>query len=54
MNGLERMLRDIEMEVQQTRQFIGKNAFDDRVMAAMKQVPRHEFLPEELRYLAYK
>ena len=47
------MLRDIETEVELTRQFIGKAAFDDRVMGAMKQVPRHEFLPEDLRYLAY-
>ena len=53
MNDLQRMLNDIEMEVHLTRHLIGKNAFDDRVMAAMKNVPRHEFLPADLRYCAY-
>lgn len=47
------MLRDIDMEVELTRHYIGKDAFDSRVMQAMKQVPRHEFLPEDLRYMAY-
>ena len=53
MKDLQRMLNDIEMEVHLTRHLIGKNSFDDRVMAAMKQVPRHEFLPADLRYCAY-
>jgi len=26
---------------------------NDRVMTAMKKVPRHEFLPPDLRYCAY-
>ncbi|TAN66324.1 MAG: protein-L-isoaspartate(D-aspartate) O-methyltransferase [Methylobacter sp.] len=53
MNGLQRMLNDIDMEVNLTRHLTGKDSLDDRVMAAMKQVPRHEFLPADLRYLAY-
>ena len=53
MNGLQRMLNDIEMEVELTRHLTGKDALDGRVMAAMKQVPRHEFLPAGYRYLAY-
>ncbi|HEY8094960.1 MAG TPA: protein-L-isoaspartate(D-aspartate) O-methyltransferase [Methylobacter sp.] len=53
MKGLQRMLKDIEMEVNLTRHLIGKDALDDRVMAAIKQVPRHEFLPADYRYLAY-
>ena len=52
-NDMQRMLNDIEMEVHLTRHLIGKNSFDDRVMAAMKQVPRHDFLPADLRYCAY-
>ena len=52
-NDIQRMLNEIEMEVHLTRHLIGKNSFDDRVMAAMKQVPRHEFLPADLRYCAY-
>lgn len=53
MNGLQRMLNDIEMEVKLTRHLIGKEALDGRVMAAIKQVPRHEFLPADYRFLAY-
>ncbi|MGZ5029821.1 MAG: protein-L-isoaspartate(D-aspartate) O-methyltransferase [Methylobacter sp.] len=53
MSNLQRMLDDIEMEVKLTRHLIGKNAFDDRVMAAMKEVPRHKFLPPNYRFLAY-
>jgi len=54
MNDLERMLNDIKMEVELTRHLIGKNALDARVMAVMKQVPRHKFLPVDFRYLAYE
>jgi protein-L-isoaspartate(D-aspartate) O-methyltransferase len=53
MKDLQRMLNDIEMEILLTRHLIGKNSFDDRVMAAMERVPRHKFLPEDLRYCAY-
>jgi len=31
----------------------GRTAFDDRVMGVMRKVPRHEFVPAELRHLAY-
>jgi protein-L-isoaspartate(D-aspartate) O-methyltransferase len=51
---LQRMLKEIEMEVNWTRHLIGKDSLDTRVMAAMGQVPRHEFVPENLRYLAYE
>ncbi|MDD2661228.1 MAG: protein-L-isoaspartate(D-aspartate) O-methyltransferase [Methylococcales bacterium] len=53
MKDMQRMVNDIEMEIHLTRHLIGKNSFDDRVMAAMKRVPRHEFLPGDLRYCAY-
>lgn len=53
MNDLQRMLNDIEMEVNLTRHLIGKNSLDDRVMAAIKKVPRHKFLPADFRFLAY-
>ncbi len=53
MSGLQRMLDDIEMEVNLTRHLIAKDALDDRVMAAIKQVPRHPFLPADFRFLAY-
>ena len=32
---------------------VGRPAFSERVMAAMRKVPRHEFVPAELRHLAY-
>jgi protein-L-isoaspartate(D-aspartate) O-methyltransferase len=47
------MLNDIEKEVMLTHDFIGKNALNDKVIAAMQQVPRHEFIPKILRYRAY-
>lgn len=53
MNDLQRMLKEIEMEVKLTQKFIGKDALDVRVMNAMGQVARHEFIPHELHYRAY-
>lgn len=32
---------------------VGRAGFSERVMAAMRKVPRHEFVPAELRHLAY-
>ena len=53
MKDPQRMLNDIEMEVRMTAHLIGKKALATRVMAVMEQVPRHEFLPADLRYCAY-
>ncbi|MCF7971366.1 MAG: protein-L-isoaspartate(D-aspartate) O-methyltransferase [Methylococcaceae bacterium] len=53
MSDLQQMLKDIEREVELTRSYTGKNTLDARVMAAMQQVPRHEFIPSALHYLAY-
>ena len=48
MTDIKQMLRDIEREVEYTRSMTGISAFDSRVMEAMRQVPRHEFvLPGE-------
>lgn len=47
------MLRDIEAEVRYTRDLIGRDALDARVMAAMAAVPRQEFVPEPERRYAY-
>jgi len=41
----KRMLDDIESEVRYTRKMIGKDAFTKKVMTAMEQVPRNEFVP---------
>ena len=53
MKDIKRMLRDIETEVEYTRKWIGKNALDRRVMEAMAEVPRHEFIPGTARGYAY-
>ncbi|MEW5755327.1 MAG: protein-L-isoaspartate(D-aspartate) O-methyltransferase [Pseudomonadota bacterium] len=53
MSKIKRMMQDIEREVELTRRWIGKAAFDPRVMAAMQKVPRHEFVPTELLPFAY-
>ena len=53
MNDLQRMLKDIEMEVKLTRHYIGKTSLDARVMAAMEQVPRHEFISGDIYKRAY-
>jgi len=53
MSEIDRMIRDIETEVEITRHYINKDTLDARVMAAMKTVPRHEFLPEASRSVAY-
>lgn len=47
------LVREIEADVRETREFLGKDALDPRVIAAIGRVPRHEFVPEELRSLAY-
>jgi len=51
--GVAEMLRDIELEVAITSKEIGKEALDDRVMAAMASVPRHRFIPEAERFRAF-
>jgi protein-L-isoaspartate(D-aspartate) O-methyltransferase len=51
--GIERMLRDIGWETSETRAWIGKSGLDPRVLEAMRQVPRHAFVPQGLEACAY-
>lgn len=53
MRACRQMLQDIQREVEITRHWIGREAFDSRVMHAMQTVPRYEFVPDELRAYAY-
>jgi protein-L-isoaspartate(D-aspartate) O-methyltransferase len=53
MKRADAMLRDIEAEIRYTRDLVGKDAFDPRVMAAMAEVPRHEFVPDQQQSCAY-
>lgn len=48
-----RMLEVIEEEVAYTRHAIGKDHLAARVMDAMRQVPRHEFVPATSQAMAY-
>ena len=48
-----RMLAEISARAVQLRETTGRAAFDERVMAAMGRVPRHEFVPIEFQPFAY-
>jgi len=47
------MVDAIAVQVRLVAAMIGRDRFDDRVMATMARVPRHDFVPVELRELAY-
>jgi len=47
------MIRDIEYNVTETAHYIGKGRLNSEVMASMGNTPRHEFVPDNLRKLAY-
>lgn len=47
------MLNEIAAEAQITQSWLGKKAFDPRVMEAMGRVPRHAFVPVAGRAFAY-
>jgi len=49
----EHMLAVIAACAFELRGAIGKNALDERVMTAMRKVPRHEFVPIEVQPYAY-
>jgi protein-L-isoaspartate(D-aspartate) O-methyltransferase len=51
--GIKRMLADIESEVAFTRRYIGKDHLDPEVMEAMRNTPRDEFVPSELKAYAF-
>jgi protein-L-isoaspartate(D-aspartate) O-methyltransferase len=50
----QRMIDDIESEVEFTRHMIGRDHLDPKVMDAMREVPREEFVPPELKYAAFE
>ena len=54
MKSLQHMLEDIEDEVRYTRNLIGRDALDPRVMAAMSRVPRERFVPANMRAIAFE
>jgi protein-L-isoaspartate(D-aspartate) O-methyltransferase len=48
------LLRDIEADVRATADYLERDTLDERVLAAMRSVPRHEFVPERERQYAYE
>lgn len=50
---LECLLDEISAEVRDTRQLTGRPELEQRVMEALRQTPRDEFVPDEFRYRAY-
>ncbi len=48
------LVREIEDTVFDTRLQTGQRRLDSRVMEVIGRVPRHEFVPEDLRMRAYK
>ena len=53
MSDIQRMITDIISEVTYTRSMIGRDKLDDRVMKAMRKVPREKFVPEALKPFAF-
>jgi len=44
-SGTHKLLEDIRAGLQYTCSMIGRDSFDERVMTAMAEVPRHYFVP---------
>lgn len=43
---MEALLRDIAWEAEECASWTGKDRIDERVLEAVRQVPRHEFVPD--------
>lgn len=50
----ERMVREIERYAARISLYPGKDTLSAKVLQAMARVPRHEFVPEDRRHLAYE
>jgi len=48
------MVNEIREMVRETSSYIGKKALNERVIQAMGKVPRHEFVPDNMRLYAYE
>jgi protein-L-isoaspartate(D-aspartate) O-methyltransferase len=49
----QQMVTEIEDDVQVTAKYIDKKSFNKLVLQAMNTVPRHEFVPANMRSVAY-
>ncbi len=50
----QRMVRLIEQDVRDTSSYLDKKQLDSRIMKVLAEVPRHEFVPVEIRDRAYE
>lgn len=48
-----KMMQAIEADIQATSSYTGLGNFSNNVMAAMRAVPRHEFVPQDMQEYAY-
>lgn len=48
------MVEEITADVRDTSAYIDRETLTDQVMEVMARVPRHEFVPEDMRPLAYE
>lgn len=53
MSAQDLLLDEIRAEAWGTRQYTGRDAFDERVLAALREVPREDFVPPGLQHRAY-
>ena len=50
----QQMLTEIEDDVRLTAKHINKKSLNMQVIQAMNTVPRHEFVPDKMRFMAYQ
>ncbi len=50
----QQMVDEIKNDVEVTAKYINKKSFNPAVIQAMSTVPRHEFVPENMRSVAYE
>lgn len=49
----EQMIRLIEQDVRETSIYLEKSALDERILKSLSEVPRHQFVPADVRSRAY-
>lgn len=50
----QRMIRLIEQDVRETSSYLEKSELDERIMKSLGEVPRHQFVPVDIRSQAYE
>jgi protein-L-isoaspartate(D-aspartate) O-methyltransferase len=52
-NKRHALIKTIENDVKLTRQYLDKSTLNPKVLGAMKNIPRHKFVPKNQQYRAY-